>query len=167
MHFEQNTEFMNIRPGDTYGKSYVVKGQWRKCNLKSSWRLLTTFYCIHNIWSSYHNNINVTKNSLLAWRYEFQNPGRGKVYFSSPKCPDRLWVPHSPIRNGGYGSLAGARRWGVKVTIQLYPVTRSIASGGVYLLLLYVFMVWIGTPLTLPLPHFICCFLNVLFNTGV
>jgi hypothetical protein len=55
----------------------------------------------------------------------------------------------------------------LKVSIQLHPVTRSIASVGAYLLLLYAFVVWIGTNIPLPLPHFICCCLNILFDMGV
>jgi len=53
------------------------------------------------------------------------------------------------------------------MTIQLHPVTRSIASGGAYLLLLYASMVWVGTTIPVPLQHFICCCLNILFNAGV
>jgi hypothetical protein len=38
------------------------------------------------------------------------NPGRGKIFFSSPKRPDRLWCPPSILLNGYRGSFPGVRR---------------------------------------------------------
>jgi hypothetical protein len=31
------------------------------------------------------------------------NPGRRKIFFSPPQCPDRLWNPHNVLSNGCRG----------------------------------------------------------------
>jgi hypothetical protein len=43
------------------------------------------------------------------------SPGRGKRFFFSPKRPDRLWGPPSPLFNGYRGSFPGLQRPGREV----------------------------------------------------
>jgi hypothetical protein len=40
-------------------------------------------------------------------RYQDSNPGRGKEFFSFPKCPDRLWDPFRLLFIEFQGYFAG------------------------------------------------------------
>jgi hypothetical protein len=47
-----------------------------------------------------------------GWTIRGSNSGRGKRFFSSPKCPDRLWVPSSPLFNGILEFVSGDKEAG-------------------------------------------------------
>ena len=71
----------------------------------------------------------------------------------SPKCPDRLYGPPSPVCDGYRGSFQGVKRPGCLVNHSLPPCTCLRMSGAMLLLPLYAFMAWTAT--TLPYVFFV------------
>jgi hypothetical protein len=84
------------------------------------------------------------KHSLTA--------GRGKRFFSFPKCPDCLWGPLSLLLNGNKGFFTERQSGqGVKLTNHLHLVPRLRMRGTIPELPPHAFMAVTGTTLSLPL----------------
>jgi hypothetical protein len=54
-------------------------------------------------------------NLATGWTVRGSNPGRGKIFFSSPKRPDGLWGPPSLLFNGYRGFFPGVKRPGRQI----------------------------------------------------
>jgi len=99
---------------------------------------------------------------VLLGRSGYRIPVRKRKFFSSPKRPDRRWVPPCLQFNGCRCSFAGVKRPGREIFSRRYggPSVRLIIVGLVPRLRTSgamlpgpqcVFMVWTGTALPLPL----------------
>ena len=86
-------------------------------------------------------------NLTTDWTFRGSNPGRGKIFFSCPKCLPKLWYSSSFLFSGYRRSLPEIKR--AEREADHFP--------------LYAFLVWTGTTLPLPLPLPSTCFLNSSF----
>jgi hypothetical protein len=48
----------------------------------------------------------------MGWIIHGLNPNRDNKFFYSPKCPEQLWGPPSPLFNGYRGSFLGIKQLG-------------------------------------------------------
>jgi hypothetical protein len=60
----------------------------------------------------------------MDWEIQGLTLCREKRFFSSPKCPDKLWVPSSLLLNGYYEFLPFCEStFGIKLTTHLNLVS--------------------------------------------
>jgi hypothetical protein len=56
--------------------------------------------------------------------------GKGKIFFSSPQRPDRLWCPHSLLYNGYWGAVSPVVKQPGREADHSPPPNAEVKNGG-------------------------------------